>query len=275
MKRVFIKLFEFYLNSSIHVSLAVVCLVMITFRRFSIPADFDLLAFIFLGTISSYNFVKYAGIAKLHHLRLAKDLRFIQIFSFLAFIVLLYFTFLQPISILLISGMLAFITLLYALPVFYGNRNLRALPGLKIYVIAFVWAGATIFLPLISENFFYSRDVLLEFLQRFLFVTVLLLPFEIRDLKFDMAQLNTIPQKLGIKRTKILGFIILGGFYFLEFLKQETGFVFLISLIATTVTMIIILKNTQIRQGRYYSSFWVEGIPLFWWGLLEILLEFN
>lgn len=273
MKRLFVNLFEFYLNSSIHVSLAVVCLVLITFRRFSIPVDFDLLAFIFFATISSYNFVKYAGIAKLHHLSLAKNLRYIQIFSFLAFVGLVYYIFLQPISILIISGILGGITLLYILPVFNGNRNLRALPGIKIYVIAIVWAGVTIILPVMGENNFILRDVIIEFLQRFLFAFVLLLPFEIRDLKFDMAQLYTIPQKLGVSKTKVLGFILLGGFFLLEFFKVDTNFGYILSLTAITVILIFFIRNTKIRQGKYYSSFWVEGIPILWWGLLEFMLK--
>ena len=81
------RLFDFYINSSIHVALAVTSLVMVTLYEFELPLDFALVGFLFFGTITGYNFVKYAGVAGLHHRSLAKSLQAIQVFSFLCFVV--------------------------------------------------------------------------------------------------------------------------------------------------------------------------------------------
>ena len=57
---------DFYINSSIHVSLAVLSLSWITLIEFDISYDINVLFFIFYASITGYNFVKYFGIAK-HH----------------------------------------------------------------------------------------------------------------------------------------------------------------------------------------------------------------
>ena len=53
------RLFDFYLNSSIHVALAVCSLTWITLVDFNSGVDLNIIYFIFLATISGYNFVKY------------------------------------------------------------------------------------------------------------------------------------------------------------------------------------------------------------------------
>ena len=72
----------FYLNASIHVAFSVFAFLRITEIYFELPYNVNLNWFIFFGTITGYNFVKYAGVAKLHHTSLTRNLRIIQIFSF-------------------------------------------------------------------------------------------------------------------------------------------------------------------------------------------------
>ncbi|WP_245984194.1 UbiA prenyltransferase family protein [Gillisia mitskevichiae] len=262
---------NFYINSSIHVALTVVSLAIITMQNFEISIDINVILFIFLGTITGYNIVKYAGIAGLHHLSLTKNLRLIQVFSFLIFLILLYILFQLTWNVVIFSAVMGLCTLLYILPFFGGGRNLRALAGVKIYVIAFVWSGVTVLLPLIGKTELLQWDVLLEFIQRFLFVLVLTLPFEIRDLKFDMANLKTVAQIFGVTKTKILGILCLFAVILLEFLKMNSNFESVISLICICVLLSILLINSRIRQTKYYSSFWVEGIPVLWCCLLLVM----
>ena len=83
----FLKLmFDFYLNASIHVAFSVYAFLRITEIYLELPYNENLNWFIFFGTITGYNFVKYAGVAKLHHRSLTKDLKIIQIFSFICFL---------------------------------------------------------------------------------------------------------------------------------------------------------------------------------------------
>ncbi|WP_240793849.1 UbiA prenyltransferase family protein [Antarcticibacterium arcticum] len=170
----------------------------------------------------------------------------------------------QPPAILFIAAISGGFTLLYALPVFSKNRNLRALPGLKIYVIGLVVSIVTVLMPLVLYEELLERDILIEFLQRFLMVIALVIPFEIRDLKFDLIQLNTIPQKIGVARSKILGYILVSLVVSAEFLKQEILPENLVSLIGVGIITLLFLKGSQIKQGEYYASFWVEAIPVMW-----------
>lgn len=271
--QVFKNIFSFYINASFHVALAVVCLTDITIQEFDIPRNHMLLLFIFFATITGYNFVKYAGIAKLYHLSLAKNLRQIQIFSFIAFAGLVYLTFHQSFSVLLFSVILGFFTLLYALPLFGNNTNLRGLTGLKIFVIAFVWAGVTVLLPLADQFSLWKWDVIMVFLQRFFLVLALILPFEIRDLQFDIVQLGTIPQKFDVRGTRIVGLVLIFIFVLLEFFKHQTSKENTISLIFVAILLIIMIRYSTITQSKYYSSFWIESVPILWWFLLILLIE--
>jgi hypothetical protein len=265
------KIFYFYINSSIHLSLEVVCLTLITFHNLDIPLNENFLIFVFFGTITGYNFVKYAGIAKLHHRSLAKNLQVIQIFSLVCFLAFIYFSLIQPVAVIIFGGIMGVFILLYAIPVFSENRNLRGLNGVKVYVIAFVVAGVTVIMPAIYSWKVFQWDHFLEFFQRFSFVIVVMLPFEIRDLKYDMVQLGTIPQRLGVKGSKILGTVLLGFFILTEFLKQETSLPEVLSVLIIGIIAFIFLKRSRINQGEFYSSFWVEAIPIFWWLILTVL----
>lgn len=263
--------FNFYINSSVHVSLAVVSLAGITFQSFQLSLNISLLIFIFLGSITGYNFVKYAGLAKLYYKKLATHLKLIQGFSLIAFLGFIYSCFFQPVSVLLVAGILGLFTLLYAVPVFSKNRNLRALSGVKIYVIAFVWSGVTVLLPVVDKIDLLQRDVFFEFLQRFCIIISLTLPFEIRDLKFDLEHLRTIPQRIGVEKTKLLGLGLVFVFILLEFLKQDSSLVEVTGVLLVGVITWIFLRKAIISQKKYYSSFWVEAVPIMWWLILSVL----
>lgn len=259
--------FELYINSSIHVSLAIVAFTVITFLEHDLAIDKDLLLFIFFASITGYNFVKYAGIAKLHHLSLAGNLRFIQIFSLLCFIALIYYTFNLKIEVFIATAILGLFTLFYAVPLFGENKNLRSLPGIKIFIIALVWAGSTVILPLINAGKYLDTGMIIDFLQRLILVIVLTLPFEIRDLNFDNELLETIPQRLGVFMTKVLGVFLILVIFFIElFQKSFRSTEFLALCLMLLVAGFFLLKSST-KQGKYYASFWVESLPFLYLGV--------
>ena len=264
------QIFDFYINSSIHVSLAVVSMSWLTLLEFQALNDKSILYFIFFASVTGYNFVKFFGLAKFHHRSLANWLKFIQVFSLISFILMCYYAFQIHIKTFIYLFGLGLITFLYAIPflprrfLFDEKQNLRSVGGIKIYVIALVWTGVTVFIPLINNGVNISEEVYLTALQRFVFVIVLTLPFEIRDLRFDSLKLATIPQKIGERLTKIIGLILLMIFYALEFFKTEVFLKgHLVLLLITLITFFLLVK-AKVNQGKYYSGFWVEGIPILW-----------
>lgn len=263
------------MDSSIHVSLAVCTLVMTTSYVLPVTISKELLGFVFFSTITGYNFVKYAGVAKLHHLSLAKNLRIIQLFSLLNFVGLIVLAVYQPIEVILISTFLGIFTLLYAVPFLPQRKNLRSLQTIKVFIIAFVWAGTAVWLPLQKLGLIFSVEAMLRFLQVFVFVLALILPFEIRDLTYDSKDLKTLPQLMGIAKTKRLGYGLLIGFFLLEFLLTSEVENLISTFIITFLTGLMIYFSSK-KQTDYYASFWVELIPVTWlvllWGSKQLLL---
>ena len=261
---------DFYINSSIHVSLAVFSMAWLTLLEFEVPFDEKVLFFIFFASITGYNFVKYFGIAKFHHRSLATWLQVIQVFSLLCFLLMIYFAVqLEPKTLFCIV-VFGLVTFLYAIPFFPkhlfmdSQKNLRSIGGLKVYVIALVWAGVTVVLPLINADFYLNADVWITLFQRFVFVVILMLPFEIRDLQYDSLKLATIPQQIGIKNTKLIGVFIGIVFFFLEFFKDKLEAEQIVITLIITVVALLFLVFSKAKQGTYYCSFWVEGIPIVW-----------
>lgn len=264
--RILRELFQFYISASIHVAIAVVALLLITQHYLDIPQDKVLMGFVFFGTITGYNFVKYAKIAKLYHRRLTKHLKIIQIFSFLSFCALCYYALLLPLQMWYFLIPLALLTFLYAIPFFDRfSKNLRTIPGLKIAIVSFVWAGVTVVLPSLGNSIEMSTLILL-FVQRMFIVAVLILPFDIRDISFDDDALKTLPQRYGIQQTKKIGFALLLFALTLEFLITE-DLILKNTFLGVSLLSFFFLMRAQEKQSPYYSSFWVESIPIMW-GLL-------
>jgi 4-hydroxybenzoate polyprenyltransferase len=266
--------FDFCLNASIHVAFAVFAFLKITEIYFDLPFNQKLDYFIFFGTITGYNFVKYAGVAKLHHRSLTDSLKVIQVFSLVCFLLMCYYAYQIKIETLIIAIPFNILTILYAVPFLSGlAKNLRQISYLKIIIVAFVWAGFTVLLPLVDAEVPIDVNTIIIFLQRFLLVVVLILPFDIRDVKYDAISLQTIPKKIGVNQTKRLGLLLLIISLILEYLFPSSGrlntpfmlFFFLV---------IIFLMRSKIEQSKYYSSFWVESLPIIWWLFLLGFLNF-
>ncbi|HEA30162.1 MAG TPA: hypothetical protein ENH91_09235 [Leeuwenhoekiella sp.] len=260
---IFCRLFRFYINSSIHVALAVCAFTAITINQLHLHYADDLLFFIFFGTITGYNFVKYAGIAQLHHRSLTSGLKMIQIFSLFCFVCSLYYAFQVSWDVLLACIPLGLLTLFYAVPLFPSNDNLRTTPTLKVFVIAAVWAGTTVYLPKVAFELQWETEIIILLIQRFLIVLALIIPFEIRDLTFDDKKLATLPQLLGIKSTKMLGYLLLFFALGINFMSNS-GDNWLFSEILISLTALAIYFSGK-KQNPYYASFWVEGIPICCW----------
>jgi hypothetical protein len=127
-----------------------------------------------------------------------------------------------------------------------------------------VWSGVTVILPIINAKLSLSTDIWLEAIQRFLFVLIIMIPFEIRDMNYDSLKLGTIPQKIGVRKTKLIGILLLMPFFFLEFLKDELIASRIIILLLMIVLVSVFILKSKIKQSKYYSAFWVEALPIFW-----------
>lgn len=263
------QLFDFYLNGSIHVAIAVVSLVLMTNHMFQNPFDLSMAGFAFFGTVFGYNFIKYEDFFR-NKKPLWTELKVIAVLSVLSLLASAYFFFCLE-RVTQITAVIFFgLTFLYTVPVFSKKKNIRNWSGVKIYIVAICWSGVTTLLPLMNAGTAVFSDVILKCCQRFLLVIILILIFEIIDLRTDDPSLKTVPQKIGVKKTRILGILLLFPLYFLEFFKTTIDadqlFINAILVIVTALFMIFANEN----RSKYYTSFWVESIPIFWLFLLWI-----
>lgn len=232
----------------------------------------NLFSFIFFCSIACYNFIKY-GVEIKKYLRLSNQYHgYIRFFSFVCSGITIYHLFFLEWRTIFVLGILGLFTALYALPILPGTRNLRSLASFKIFPVAIVWAGTTVVLPVLAAGFAFSWDVWIETIQRLILVLILILPFEIRDMKYDPPELKTFPRRYGIVKTKILGILSIFLFLFLTLLKDETTQLEILSKTLLSLGMGSILLVTNKNQNKYFSAFWVEAIPIFWWILIWVLI---
>jgi hypothetical protein len=260
------QIFDFYLNSSIHVALSCFALVRITFYFFHLQYDEAMALFVFFGTIVGYNFVKYDALVRVNKKPVGIQLKIIAVLSFISLILVGYYFFqLKRITQIFSFGIFA-ITALYTLPFFPNRKNARNWAGVKIYIVALCWVGATLVLPYLNAEVPFTPNFMIKCIQRFVLVFVLILVFEILDLANDDPHLKTVPQTIGVKKTKILGFLLLIPFWIVGILSF-TFHELIINLIMVVMLMLFIAFANP-NRSKYYTSFWVESVPIFWWLML-------
>ncbi|NAS14162.1 hypothetical protein GTQ38_19285 [Flavobacteriaceae bacterium R33] len=269
------RVLDFYLDASIHVALAVFCLIYCTAFFLQIRVDEHLALYVLTGTIASYNFIKYGVEAEKYILVANRYHKNIQFFSFIALGFAAYHAWFLNLKTWIGIGVLIVLTGLYALPLLPQGQKLRSLGLLKIILVALIWSGTTVFLPVLSIDHPIDWDTAVEGVQRFLLVLVLLVPFEVRDLKYDQPELRTLPQRLGLSGSRVFGIGVSVVFFFLTFLKDDLHALELIAKAFLFLILALMLVVTRRDQSRYFASLWVEAIPILWLGIIWLLWKFS
>ena len=263
--KIFKLVLDFYINSSIHVALSCYALVKMTQHMFHIPYEEPVANFAFFGTVVGYNFVKYDALARSKKNNIRKELKMIILLSIISLVFVTYYFFqLQRITQIIAITFLS-VTLLYTLPFFPNRKNARNWAGVKIYIVSLCWVGVTLALPIVNAEIDITADFFLKCIQRFILIFVLILVFEILDLAKDDPHLQTVPQQIGVKKTKILGWVLMVGFYFLELFKSNFDQKQLVVNFVLVVLLSLFLLFASHKKSKYYTSFWVEAVPIFWW----------
>jgi hypothetical protein len=275
------KIVDFYIFSNIHVAVAGFCITEITVLKYGIQENFTPL-FVLFSIIISYNFIRFYEL-KTNRLLWLKDWFFrhkieLVILNIIAIIALIGITFFTSFNIkgLLILIPFSFMTFFYVIPIFKLKNieiSFRNFPSVKIFSIAFAWAGISVFFPIYEAKMNITFDIFIEFIQRFALLIVIIIPFDIRVVKSDSDSLKTLPQVLGIKASKIIGMVLLLFTIGLEFFKMifETSTI-IIWVIIALITAIFLWFSSE-NKSRYYAGFWVESIPIYWLILVIYFLD--
>ena len=255
------KFLDLYINTSIHVAVAVFSLVQITTLSLNITTTSVIDYFIFFGTILGYNFLKYFEVFQNRTFTFSKNYPIILV-SLLAFFGMLYYFFNLEASIQWAFLKIGFVVLIYPLIRKYGF--------LKMFVVAFCVTYITAFIPLLQDA--YRFEAMSTFLvQRFLIIVCLLIPLEIVDVAADSKTIYTLPQKIGIQNIKYLGYALLFLCVFLHFytLHFVVDIAIFIEIFIAIVIATFIFFATE-NRSKYYTGFWVESIPIVWMFLVFV-----
>lgn len=157
----------------------------------------------------------------------------------------------------------AFLVLLY--PLQLSRLSIREIPGLKITIICLSWVWLTTVIPSIYTNNVDFYQLITMSLQRFLFLFVWTLPFDIRDVEIDTKNLRTIPQLLSISKTKNLLYVLiflLQVSYIVTAATGNTHYAISISYILGLEFLVLLIYFSRISIDNGYYSVLVESIPL-------------
>ncbi len=259
-------IFDFYIYSNIHVAIAGFSFTKITLLNFDIHENTSPF-FVFFATIVSYNFIRSYKIKEIDIFSMSwinRHKNILIILNMIIIILLIFYAFRIKFSALLVLIPFALATFFYIVPFRINNKNLRSIASLKLFLIAITWAGVTVLFPLVQNDLFINTEVVIIFIQRFLFILAVTIPFDIRDIQVDHDQLKTLPQIIGVNSSKFFSGMVLIAFLLLEFLKipfDKSNFYDILLLAMISFLWIFFAKE---NQNRYYTTFWVEALPIFW-----------
>lgn len=276
-----VKILDFLVASNVYVSLGVMSLTLLSLdiRQIEYP---NLLWFVFFSTLFVYNFIRLVNIRSiisssetLRHQLIYRFRRFFLIVSIISALISFYFFLTISQSIFLPIIGLSFVSVIYGLPVYKNGSHLfrlRDVPGLKIFLIAFVWSYVTEGLPALinGEPLYY-----LALFERFLFIFAITIPFDIRDVNYDASDLATIPQYFGINTAKRMAlFAIFSSeliLFYRFFFNNDLNLVGAIAIYIAYEFSFLLIYRSHLYSKERYVTVGVEGMSI----LMGVLFFFS
>jgi 4-hydroxybenzoate polyprenyltransferase len=269
-----LKAIGFIINTNIFLALAAVSLSLATQAQLGMSPEFHInLLIIFFATIFDYNLHRYILIYKKDQASQVEKynwaiknqflLKSLIIFSSSGLVISLFFTSAEILFLLLPLASLSF---MYSIPSIAGQKDKPGLLGftsIKTFILAFIWASATVLVPVFQTDVTVdSLNLLVIFTERFAFIFAIAIPFDIRDMQSDaLAGRRTIPLQFGEKRAmatsnySMLLVLIITVFH--NFIVP--GVDYLPALIISAGIAFIFLNNKKLKQNPFYYHGILDG----------------
>lgn len=203
------------------------------------------IALIFITYFSGYIYTKYQGSGKIFN----KVLVFNVICGIISAALIIYNH---------NDGRLIKWLIIVVLGLLYDSKFLkyfvREIPLFKIFYVGLTWAliNSWLILPEFNSEIFWIS---------WIFITALVLPFDIRDMKSDTVV--TFPRLIGIQKTKYLAYALVFISLMISTFYLEINYSFAFFL--TSIFTFILIYFSENTNKDSYFSFWVEtcsGLPL-------------
>ena len=213
---------------------------------------FPTVLLIFITYFSGYLYTKNQG---------SKKFRSVLIFNFICGIISMILIMMNHHEIRIFKW-LVIVTLGLLYNSTFLESSIRKIPFLKVFYVGLTWALINSWLILPEFHF-------TIFLISILFVTALVLPFDIRDMKVD--EIITFPRLIGVQNTKFLAYslVFVATVVAIAYLKPQFAAAFFV---ASVFTFLLIYFSENSNRESYFS-FWVEslsGLPF----LIQVIISY-
>lgn len=275
-KKALLSTLDCLLFSNVFIALCAVSQGLVTYHLLRQPPDKYILMFLFCSTLVVYNIsmllAKPAAPEKspykrvrwiFAHQRLVISITLIAALCVIP-LSLWYFSFQAQ----LLMAFVGIIAVGYNFPFLKFNDKeigLRNLPGIKLFLIAFVWATSCVLLPIVEmESTFKTavslQETLLLIAKRFLFICAITIPFDIRDLFQDkLYELKTIPVMLGEKKAWMICQLMLVLYLaLLVFFTKDINADVIGLALTIGLTGWLIFKS-HLKRNEYYYFLFLDG----------------
>jgi len=261
-------LFRFILSHSIFISFCAAALSLQTLQLLLLPVNGYLLAFIFFATLAGYN--AYWMISRFTFNRHDTVIEFIKqsrssslVFIFATAGVFICFTNLHLVMYNIIT---AFILLgMYAIPVmpFKQLHFTRKAGFLKTIVLAAAWAIVTTLVPLQLSIFNLGQTATLILINRFLFMLMLCIIFDKRDVAVDKIRgLQSLATGFSpLLLHCFMGLIFLGyAWSSYAMLAQQVTLPQVAALLLAGIITLLVYASSLKQKGYFFYYFLVDGL---------------
>jgi len=227
---------------------------------------------VFGGTLFIYGIHRAVGISRLEDFLAEKryaviyDYRnHIRIYAVLGLLISTFFFFTLDRTTQLYLIIPAVLSAAYVIPIF-GKKRLRDFNDIKIFLIAIVFGSLTVLLPNVFLEGPWNLPIIIVFAERCLFIFLLTLPFDIRDLKVDSyANVKTLPGRLGVNKVKTLMVIVAVLIFACVLTNISLGFYNTGSSIAiflsTSISLLAGIKSHPEKHDYYFTGV-IDGMMI-------------
>ncbi|MDE3185622.1 MAG: UbiA family prenyltransferase [Bacteroidota bacterium] len=277
------KILEFILFSSIFIAACAVGFCIETNILLGLPLNsFSFYCFVFGATLLQYNLhysTKKIAVNNSERLRWSLSNKKTHLFLLVVGALLILFSFFSfHLKHFLILGCLAAISFLYSFPFlpFGKKRRIKDYGLLKIVTLSLLWTLVTVWFPVntVPVN---SLLFAFVFVKRFIFMFILCLLFDVRDIEIDRREkINTLAVMLGKEQCYTLSYVLLLLFLaiaLLQYLYLPQLSFFIAMIVSCLITFVVIQRTKKTNTDFIYLA-GIDGMMLLQ-ALLVYLFSLN
>jgi len=241
------------------------------------PVADGLVFFVFFSTLALYNFHRLMGVRRIKPEDQGEITRWAAQHQFTLLMLVIigiggmgFFFFQLPLKIITTLIPLGAVSIFYELPLVKYNKRFERIRNLwlsKAFLITIVWGLTTALLPAMNLNYsLLNYNVWLIVVERIIFIFILALCFDARDVIFDARDsIKTIPIVYGVETTnrlyRVLAIIFL-ALCLIHYLLLQTEWGIALAMTVSSLTTYFIVLRTQPRRNDYYYMFLADGMML-------------